>query len=160
MRQVLTDADNSLIRTAAGASRGLSEDLNLTDLQAIDRLRTLDTKFREHWIGHPWLVLADCYVLPAPMPVDKMLAEIATHGKPVGIVGAGLLSTLRVTVFTMHFCKDKESRAMVERSAKEAEKMAKRVWQMSEEELAAARKDIADRARATKLHKKVQEEND
>jgi len=113
--------ERALIRTVAGASRKLDEDLNLSSLQAIDRLQKLNVKFREHWIAFPWLVLEDCFTLPAQMPIPKMLEEIAAHGNPVGIVGVALLKTTqRYTVLRQMFRKDEKSRKTVERSAQAA----------------------------------------
>jgi hypothetical protein len=107
----------------AGASRKLDEDLNLSPLQAIDRLQKLHEKFREQWIGpSPWLVLEDCYVLPPNMPVAKMLEEMTTHGRPIGIVGMALLKlSKRYAVLRMMFLKDTKSRKTIETSAKAAE---------------------------------------
>jgi hypothetical protein len=116
--------ERALIRTVAGASRKLDEDLNLSPLQAIDRLQKINLKFREHWIDVPWLVLEDCFTLPAHMPVPKMLAEIAKHGNPIGIVGvAWLKTTNRYTVLQMMFRKDEKSRKTVDRSAQAASDM-------------------------------------
>jgi hypothetical protein len=115
--------ERTLIRTIAGASRKLDEDLNLSPLQTIDRVQKLNTQFQEYWVGHPWLVLEDCYTLPAHMPVAKMLEEINRHGVPVGIVGIALLTKKRYSVFRMMFRKDEKSRKTVERSADAADAM-------------------------------------
>jgi hypothetical protein len=115
-----------LIRTIAGASRKLDEDLTLSPLQAIDRLQKIAAKFQAFWVGQPWLVLeaeADgrSFTIPAHMPVPKMLDEIAAHGAPVGLVGMALLpATRRYAVMQMMFRKDEKSRKAVERSAKAA----------------------------------------
>lgn len=111
----------TLVRTIAVAARPLKSDMNLSPLQAIDRLQKLHAKFQEHWISPPWLVLSDCYTLPANMPVAKMLEEISRHGQPIGIVGVvQLKATLRYSVLQMTFRKDKESRNMVAISAQAA----------------------------------------
>jgi hypothetical protein len=107
----------ALIRTIAGASRKLDEDLNLSSLQAIDRLQKLDEKFRPLWWKHPFLVLEDGYAIPAHMPVPTMLAQIETHGQPVGIVGVATLSTKKWTVLKQMFREDEKSRNTVESSA-------------------------------------------
>lgn len=117
--------EHSLIRTIASASRKLDKDLDLSPLQAIDRLQRLSNQFQEQWIGpSPWLVLEDCYTLPAKMPVQKMLEEMETHGQPIGIVGMALLSVSnRHTVLQMLFRKDEKSRKTVERSANAARRI-------------------------------------
>lgn len=116
-----TQTELALIRTIAGASRRLDEDLDLSPLQAIDRLQKLDAKFREQWIDVPQLVLGDGHTLPANMPVPQMLTEIAEHGIPIGIVGTALLkSTQRYTVLRMMFRKDEKSWKTVEASAQAA----------------------------------------
>ena len=113
-----TPRERALIRTIAGAQRRLDEDLNMSPLQAIDRLQKLNVKFRDQWIDAPWLVLADCFCLPAAMPVAKMLEEISTHGEPIGIVGMALLKTTqRYAVLKMMFRKDDKNRKTVEKSA-------------------------------------------
>jgi hypothetical protein len=120
-----TSTERALIRTVAGATRKLDEDLKLSPLQAIDRLQKLHAKFREQWIGpSPWLVLEDCYVLPPNLPVEKMLEEIAAHGQPIGMVGMAFLKfSKRYAVLQMSFRsrKDEKSRKTIERSAKAAE---------------------------------------
>ena len=112
--------DRSLLRTIAGASRKLSEDLNLSPLQAIDRLQKLDAQFREHWYFHPWLVLEDCFTLPAHMPVARMLEEFEAHGGPIGIVGAARITAQQDSVFKMMFRSDSKSQKTVEASAQAA----------------------------------------
>jgi hypothetical protein len=114
-----TSIERTLIRTIAGAARPLDEDLVLSELQAIDRLQKLSEKFREQWIfPSPWLVLEDCWTLPATMPVSKMLEDMNKHGKPVGIVGAARLKfSEQDTVLKMFFRKDEKSRKMIEVSA-------------------------------------------
>ena len=149
MIQIAEATERTLIRTIAGASRKLDEDLDLSDLQAIDRLQDLDRRFREHWVGHPWLVLEDRHVLPADMPVQNMLDQITKHGRPIGIVGVAWLTRRRETVFRMMFRKDEKNRKTVEGSAKDAEEMVKKVRQMGEEQLAA-------KVRAMKLHERIQ----
>jgi hypothetical protein len=110
--------ERSLIRTIAGASRKLDEDLNLSPLQAIDRLIKINAKFKGLWIHFPWLVLAGGQHLAANMPVPQMLAAIAKHGDPVGIAGVGLLQeTKRYTTLKMMFRKDEKSRTTLEKSA-------------------------------------------
>jgi len=112
-----TSTERALIRTVAGSSRKLDEDLKLSPLQAIDRLQKLNEKFREHWIGAPWLVLEDHHNIPADMPVPEMLNEISQHGEPIGIVGLARLSANRQTVLKMMFRSDEKSRRAVEQSA-------------------------------------------
>jgi len=94
----------------------------LSPLQAIDRLQRLRNQFHEQWIGpSPWLVLEDCFTLPATMPVQKMLEEIEEHGQPIGIVGMALLTeSNRHAVLQMLFRKDDKSRKTVERSTQAA----------------------------------------
>jgi hypothetical protein len=124
MTGLSTSTERALIRTIAGASRKLDEDLNLSPLQAIDRLQKINLKFQEHWIGVPWLVLEDCFTLPANMPVPRMLEEITAHGNPIGIVGVALLKTTnRFAVLQMMFRKDEKSRKTVDRSARAASDM-------------------------------------
>jgi|SRR6185312_2154122 len=113
--------ERALIRTIAGASRKLDEDIKLSPLQAIDRLQKLDAKFRAQWISFPWLVLSDCYTIAANMPVPQMLTEIERHGAPIGIVGMCLLKhSQRYAVLTMMFRKDEKSRKTVQKSAQAA----------------------------------------
>lgn len=122
MKTGIAKSEESMIRTVAGMSRKL--DLDLSPLQAIDRLHKLHEKFKDHWTGtSPWLVLPDCFTLPVEMPVGKMLEEIKKHGEPIGIAGVAWLSTKRVTVFRMPFCEDAKSRKTVEQSAQAAEKL-------------------------------------
>lgn len=111
-----------MIRTIAGASRKLDENLNLSPLQAIDRLQKIHAKFHEQWIvPSPWLVLEDCWTIPASMPVPKMLEDMEKHGKPLGIVGAARLKfSQRHAVLRMLFRKDEKSRKTVETSAQAA----------------------------------------
>ena len=67
-----TPIERTFIRTVAGAVRPLDEDLHLSELEAIDRLQKLSEKFNTLWLkGSPWLVLEDCWTLPANMPVAK-----------------------------------------------------------------------------------------
>jgi len=112
-----------LIRTIAGATRPLDEDLKLSRLQAIDRLQKLQEKFREQWVGpSPWLVLADGWTIPNA-PVDKMLKAMDKHGDPVGMVGiAWLTHSKRMGILQMLFRSkaDKKSNEMVRQSAEEA----------------------------------------
>jgi hypothetical protein len=119
--------ERALIRTIAGSSRKLDEDIHMSPLQAIDRLQKLHEKFREQWIGpSPWLVLEDCYVLPPNMPVAKMLEEMATHGQPIGMVGMAFLKfSKRYAVLQMLFRSrnDVKSRKTIERSVKAAESL-------------------------------------
>lgn len=117
-----SSAERTLIRTIAGAQRPLDEDLNLTSLKAIDKLQNLNEKFREQWIHpSPWLVLEDCWVLPANMPVAKMLEDIEQHGKPIGIVGAALLKfSNKYAILRMMFRKDEKSRKTIDASAQAA----------------------------------------
>lgn len=107
-----------LIRTIAGASRKLDEDLGLSPLQAIDRLLKINAKFKGLWIRFPWLVLENGQPLAANMPVPQMLAEIAKHGEPIGIAGVALLQEAkRYTTLKMLFRKDEKSHESVEKSA-------------------------------------------
>lgn len=119
----VTQAAKSLIRTFAGSARRLDEDLNLTHLQAIVRLHKLDADFAGHWYGHPWLVLADGFCLPADMPVPKMLDSIEAHGRPVGIAGVAQITARQDRVLALNFCKDAASRKRVADSQKEAAAM-------------------------------------
>jgi hypothetical protein len=110
--------ERALIRTIAGSSRKLGDNLNLSPLQAIDRLLKMNAKFRELWIQFPWLVLKDGQRLAANMPVPQMLSEIAKHGDPIGIAGVALLQeTKRYTTLKMMFRNDENSRAKVDKSA-------------------------------------------
>jgi hypothetical protein len=112
----------SLVRTIASASRKLEKDMDLSPLQAIDRLHKLRDEYKDQWMGpSPWLVLEDCYTLPAQMPVSKMLGEIERHGQPIGIVGMGFLKeNHQVVVLQRLFRKDAESRKTVEVSTQAA----------------------------------------
>jgi hypothetical protein len=125
MRTLSNEAPKSLGRTIASASRKLEKDINLTPLKAIDRLQQLSNDFRDQWIGpSPWLVLEDCYCLPAKMPVQKMLEEMETHGAAIGIVGMALLKeTSRHAVLRMLFRKDARSKQTVERSFQTAQRI-------------------------------------
>ncbi len=118
-----TTTERTLIRTIAGAARPLEEDLNLSRLQAIDKLQKLQEKFREQWIGpSPWLVLEDGWTIPNA-PVDKMLKAMDKHGEPVGMVGiAWLTHSKRIGILQMLFRSktDKKSSQMVKQSAEEA----------------------------------------
>ena len=116
--------ERALIRTIAGSSRKLQDDLSLSPLQAIDRLQKLSEKFREQWIRpSPWLVLEDCWTLPASMSVAKMLEDIEKHAKPIGIVGMCLLKySQRYAVLKMLFRKDEKTRKTVGESEREAMK--------------------------------------
>ena len=64
----------------AGAQRALKENLDLSPLQAIDRLQKLHARFKEEGISAPWIVLPDVHCIPATMPVPEMLDTIAKHG--------------------------------------------------------------------------------
>lgn len=112
----------SLLKTIAGASRPLDEDLNLSKLQAIDRLQKLQERFRDLWIGpSPWLVL-DGYALPNA-PVDEMLKKMDEHGDAVGMVGIAFLpNSGKIAVLRMLFRSKANARAqqLVERAAAEA----------------------------------------
>lgn len=113
-----TSIERTLIRTIAGASRILDENLDLSPLQAIDRLLKINAKFKGLWIQFPWLVLRDGQRLGANMPVPQMLAETAKHGDPIGIAGVALLQeTKRYTTLKMMFRHDEKSRTTVEKSA-------------------------------------------
>jgi hypothetical protein len=129
-----TSVERAFIRTVAGASRKLDEDLNLSSLQAIDRLLKINTKFKGLWIHFPWLVLEGGQRLAANMPVPQMLSEITKHGEPIGIAGVALLEeTKRYTKFKMMFCKDERKRKAVEKSADDAlEVFTRRVRRMQE----------------------------
>jgi hypothetical protein len=110
--------ERTLIRTIAGSSRKLDEDLNVSPLQAIDRLIKINAKFKGLWIHFPWLVLAGGQPLGANIPVPQMLAQIARHGDPIGIAGVALLQeTKRYTTLKMMFRNDEKSRTTVEKSA-------------------------------------------
>jgi hypothetical protein len=138
----ISPEEKSLTRMIAGATRKLDTDLNLTTLQAIDKLQRLDSQYRERWYGHPWLILADKFTLKADMPVAAMLAEIEKHGPPVGIVGVAAVTSVRDSVFAMHFRADSKSRKIVEESAQVAQRYldeaTKIAQQMAEESLEAA----------------------
>jgi len=114
----------SLIKTIARASRPLDEDLNLSKLQAIDRLQKLHERFREQWIGpSPWLVLEDGWTMPHYAPVEKTLQAMDKHGAAVGMVGIAWLPTAkRIGILQMLFRSkaDKKSSEMVRQSAEEA----------------------------------------
>jgi hypothetical protein len=137
------ETELTLIRTIAGAARALDEDLKVSPLQAIDRLQKLHSKFEQHWYAPPWLVLEDCYPLPATMPVERMLADIKKHGQPIGIVGVAKLTTKRDTILRMMFRKDDKSRKTVERSADVATKTLEEADKQAEE---------IKRQELTKLH--------
>ena len=110
-----------LIRTIAGASRPLDEDMEVTELQAIDRLQKLYAKFQEHWIRPPWLVLEDCYTLPVNLSVAEMLEQMSKHGKPIAIVGPVLLPGKRkIDALRLMFRSDKKSQQTAEVSAQAA----------------------------------------
>lgn len=120
-----TNPELTLIRTIAATSRPLDKDLNLSQLQAIDRLHKTSERFKDQWIyPSPWLVLEDCYTLPARMPVPKMLEAMEKHGKPIGMVGmAWLTLSKRYAVLRMMFRKDAKSRKTIEESAQTAERI-------------------------------------
>jgi hypothetical protein len=115
-----TETGLSLVRTIAVASRKLDEDMNLSPLQAIDRLQKLHGKFQKHWYGSPWLVLVDGHPLPASVPVGKMLEEIEKHGEPIGIVGVARITKRQDSVLVMNFREDERSQKTVEKSAQDA----------------------------------------
>lgn len=130
MRTVEGTPERKLLRTIAGAARPLNKDRNLTTLQAIDKLQKLSEDFREQWVHpSPWLVLEDCWVLPASMSVASMLEDIEKHGKPIGIVGAALLKfSKQYAVLQMSFRKDEKTRKTIQTSAQAAlEDLARRV---------------------------------
>src|SRR5438309_1659734 len=126
--------ERALVRTIAGASRKLDEDLDLSALQGIDRLLKINAKFKGLWIHFPWIVLEGGQHLAANMPVPQMLAEIAKHGQPIGIAGVALLKTTqRFTALKMMFRKDEKNRKTVEKSADTAlDVFTKRVQRMQE----------------------------
>lgn len=110
--------ERTLIRTIAGASRKLDEDLHLSPLEAIDRLIKINAKFKGLWIHFPWLVLENGQHLAANVPVPQILAEIEKHGDPIGIAGVALLQeTKKYTTLKMMFRKDEKYRRIVEESA-------------------------------------------
>lgn len=113
-----------LLKTIAGASRPLDEDLELTPLQAIDRLQTLHKKFREQWIGpSPWLVLKNGWTMAHYEPVEKILQAMEKNGEAVGMVGIAWLPTAkRIGILQMLFRRkaDKHAGEMVRQSAEEA----------------------------------------
>ena len=115
--------ETSLIRLIAGAQRELKENLDLSPLQAIDRLQKLHMRFQGDWVGSPWLVLPDVYCLPATMPVPEMLEAIKEHGVPCGIVGLALLSDGTARVAKVPFRKDDKSRKALNKSADTAWEM-------------------------------------
>lgn len=123
MRTADIETEYSLLKTIAGASRPLDKDLNLSGLQAIDRLQKTQARFREQWIGpSPWLVLADGWTIPNA-PVEEMLKAMGKHGDPVGMVGiAWLTHSKRVAILQMLFRSkaNKKSNEMVRQSAEEA----------------------------------------
>jgi hypothetical protein len=112
-----------LLKTIAGASRPLGEDLGLSELQAIDRLQKLQAKFRDQWIGQsPCLVLRDAWILPNG-PIPKMLHAMEKHGEPVGMVGiAWLTHSKKIGILQMLFKSkaDKEAQRAVKKAAEEA----------------------------------------
>ena len=117
IRHKEAETELTLIRKIAGASRPLDKDLNLSALQAIDRLQKLDEQFAPLWWKHPFLVLEDSFTLPAPMPVSNMLAQIEAHGQPIGVVGVAVLSTRKWIVLKQMFRKDAKAVETVEGSA-------------------------------------------
>jgi hypothetical protein len=126
--------ERALIRTIAGASRKLDQDLELSPLQAIDRLLKMNVNFKELWVHFPWLVLEHGQHLAANMPVPQMLAEIEKHGEPIGLAGVALLQTTqRYTALKMMFRKDEKSRKTVEKSAEVAlDVLTRRIRRMQE----------------------------
>jgi len=100
----------------AGAQRELKEDLDLSPLQAIDRLQKLHARFKDEWISAPWIVLPDVYCIPATMQVPEMLKAIEEHGEPCGIVGMALLSDGSARLLKIPFKKDSKSRKAVNSS--------------------------------------------
>jgi hypothetical protein len=109
--------ETSLIRMIAGAQRELKQDLDLSPLQAIDRLQKLHLRFKEDWVSTPWIVLPDNYCIPATMPVPEMLDAITKHGDPCGIVGIALLNDGTARVLKIHFKKDDKCHKTVNRNA-------------------------------------------
>ncbi len=119
----VSDSEKRLIRTIAVAQRPLDKNMQLTPLQAIDRLQRLANKFRDEWLyPAPWLVLEDCWALPASLPVSQMLDDIEKHGSPIGIVGmAWLRDSKRDVVLKLPFRKDAKSIKTLQTSADGAE---------------------------------------
>jgi hypothetical protein len=112
----------ALTRMVAASSRKVKEDVTVSTLEAIDRLQKLSIRFHAQWLyPSPWLVLEDCWTVPASMPVPKMLEDIAKHGAPIGIVGmAHLKHSNRDAVLKINFRKDAASQKTVEVSAEGA----------------------------------------
>jgi hypothetical protein len=112
----------SLIRLIAGSHRELKESMDLSPLQCIDRVQKLYQRFKDVWVGWPWLVLPaiderGVYCLPATMPVSEMLAAIEKHGAPCGIVGLALLSDGKARLLNMPFRTEAKCRNAVNESA-------------------------------------------
>jgi hypothetical protein len=122
MRTEQGTKERTLVRTIAGAGRPLDKDIEISPLQAIDRLQKLSATFREQWVyPSPWIVLEDCWTLPASMPVAKMLEDIDKHGKPIGIIGVAWLESIqRDAILRMPFRRDAKSRETLEVSAQAA----------------------------------------
>jgi hypothetical protein len=130
-------SDTSLIRLIAGSNRELTANMDLSPLQAIDRLQKLHERYKDAWAGSPWIVLPGSDtrkdgkgILPATMPVPEMLDAIKEYGAPCGIVGLAVLSDRTARVLKIHFRKEAKCRKAVDVSANTA-------WEMY---LAAARR--------------------
>ena len=121
---VIEEKEMSLIKTIARASRPLDEDLDLSKLQAVDKVQKLHERFREQWIGpSPWLVLEDGWTMPHYAPVEKTLSAMEKHGDAVGMVGIAWLPTAkRIGILQMLFRRkaNKHASEMVRQSAEEA----------------------------------------
>lgn len=132
--------NTSLIRLIAGAQRKLTENLDLSPLQCIDRLQKLHQRFKSDWVGSPWIVLpgSDAFkdgtgILPATMPVPEMLDAIKKHGAPCGIVGLAVLSDGSARLLKMFFKNEANCRKSVNTSANTAwELYQKRARQMND----------------------------
>ena len=116
---VTIDPELSLIKVMAVAGRPLEKDMQLSRLQAIDRLQKLQERFKDLWIGQsPWLVL-NGYCCPN-VAVEKMLAKMDEYSDPVGMIGVAYLPHSRkIGILKMLFRAraDTQARELVERAA-------------------------------------------
>lgn len=109
--------------------RPRERDTALTTHQKIDRLISLYLDFPDVWAAAPWLVLADGWTVQATAAVPVIMQQIAGHGEPIGLVGVAVISARRWTCYRQYFTTDGASRALVEKSAVEAEKTFIRAMQ-------------------------------
>jgi hypothetical protein len=127
--QEITPEEAKVASQLSASFRPRERDTELTTHQKIDRLISLYLEFPDVWAAAPWLVLTDGWTVQAFTAVPGILQQIAAHGEPIGLVGLAVISARRWTCYRQHFKTDKKSRALVEKSATEAEKTFIRAMQ-------------------------------